>query len=793
MMGLTPRPEELAPFTVEFTQPFADVELRHWEPTPYAGVDYTLPLNPSHAANAEVLRGLTAAQISFLARNGFVVIHSQEEQFSDIRDSVSTYYGQPYFLTTDAAFHALHLTFDEMLKALEREQLRPEMIAIARAVLEEVLAYQPVVGGTGIETDARDAVAYLSVALRLLDPEAVIDPAVEDLVSQQIDQIMAEGGRADSVLFPEFEDDYGAYRPVGHYAGDPELEGYFRGMTWFGRVHFALHPDNPDGVRPSRLPLIITLALRRGEMGNETAAEAWARVHEVLTFLIGPSDDAGPIELAALMDEVYGLEIGAADLADEDLWREFLSRAGELPAPQINSTFVDWLYQLEAVAGWRFMGQRFTIDAFILQNLVFDRVGARPDGGLRLLPSGLDVLAAFGSAPALDALQAGGTTQYSGYLDQMAALREAIQAQPEEQWLARFYEAWLYAFFPLLDANGSAYPSYMRSPAWHYREVSSVLGSWAELKHDTVLYTKIPEAAGGGGPPSSPPAPGYVEPNPEAFYRMAYAAEAIARGLEARGMDASTVASRGDYTGHSVTLYETVWAMADLGERLLTLGEYAENELRGQPRTDEEAYYIIQACLGLEECQVERERSYGQEAEMEPAPIVAVVAGGGSQLDEVLEVATGYVDRIYVVVPIEGQMQVAQGGVYSYFEFTQPRSDRLTDEAWRERLAGPDAPSLPAWASNFVLVGGEPTDWLAFHVGDELYLTEEGAGLNVRAEASASAEILVQLENAWLSIVDGPVQADGYTWWRVQAWSWEDNVEVQGWVVENQDWFARWP
>jgi hypothetical protein len=786
----------LAPFTVDLAQPFANTELRHWEPAPYAGVDYPLPLNPREATNAEVLSGLTGAQLSFLARNGFVVIHSQEEQFSDIRDSVSRYNGQPYFLTTDAAFHALHLTFDEMLKALEREQLRPQMIAITQAVLQEVLGYLPRLEGTEIEGEARDAAAYLSVALNLFDPEAVIDPAVEGVVSQQIDQIMAEGGRQGSVLFPGFEDDYGAYRPVGHYAGDPELERYFRGMTWFGRVHFVLNPGNPEAQRPSRLPLIITLAMRRAETGSETAAEAWGRIHEVLTFLIGPSDDAGPIELATLMDEVYGLQIAPADLADRDLWEEFLSRADELPAPQINSTFVNWLSELETIAGWRFMGQRFTIDASVLQNLMFDRVRARADGELRLLPSGLDVMAAFGSAPALESLETGGAMEFAGYLDQMTGLREAVRAQPEEQWLARFYDAWLYSFFPVLDANDAAYPAYMQTEAWSYREMNTALGSWAELKHDTILYTKIPEAAGGGGPPSSGPAPGYVEPNPDAFYRMAYAAEAIVRGLEMRGMYSPDTGPSGNYyAGGSVTLYDAVWAMAELSDRLLTLGEYADNELRGFPPAGDEAYYIMQGCLGLEECQVQRERSYGNiEAEMEPAPIVAVVAGGGSRLDEVLEVGTGYIDRIYVVVPIEGQMQVAQGGVYSYYEFPQPRSDRLTDEAWRERLAGPDAPGLPAWASNFVLPGGEPTEWLAFHVGDAFSLTEAGAGLNVRAEPSVSAEVVAQLEGqAELSIEGGPVEADGYTWWRVHVWSWSGGVDAEGWIVENQEWYWRWP
>jgi hypothetical protein len=781
--------ERLEAFTVDVGLPFADVGLRAWEAAPYAGEDYALPLNPDDAANAEVLSGLTAAQLAFLAENGFVVIHSQEDQFSDIRDSVSEYNGQPYFLTTDAAFHALHLTFDEMLKALEREQVRGQMVAITQAVLDEVRSYRPALEGTEIEAEGLAAEAYLSVALKLFDPEAALAPAVEEMVSQQVDQIMAGEGRAYSVLFPEFEDDYGAYRPVGHYAGDPELEQYFRGMTWFGRVHFCLR-DDPPACTPSRLPLVITLAMRRAEMGDQTAAQAWADIHEVLTFLIGPSDDAGPSELAALMDAVYGSRQETADLADEGLWTEFLARAGELPAPRINSTFVDWLDQLEADIGWRFMGQRFTLDSFVLQNLVFDRVEPLADGTARLLPSGLDVMAAFGSAPALAALEASGATAFPRYLDQMDMLQEAVRAQPEDQWLARFYEAWLYAFFPVLGGHDSAYPVYMQTDAWAYRELNSGLGSWAELKHDTILYTKIPEAAGGGGPPSSGAAPGYVEANPDAFYRMAFAAEILVEGLRARGMDTSEAVPSGDYTtGYSVILSDAVEAMAWLAQRFLTLGDIAVRELAGEALTEDD-YAAIQACLGLEECQVLRERSYGLEAEMEPAPIVAAVAGGGSQLDRVLEVATGYIDRIYVVVPIEGQVQVAQGGVYSYYEFTQPRSDRLTDQAWRERLVGPEAPELPAWASHFVLPGGAATEWLAFRLGDVYIVSEEGAGINGRAGASRSAEILFQLDPGdYVTFLEGPMEADGYTWWRVSTWTMQG--EVEGWVVENHEWYER--
>ena len=59
----------------------------------------------------------------------------------------------------------------------------------------------------------------------------------------------------------------------------------------------------------------------------------------------------------------------------------------------------------------------------------------------------------------------------------------------------------------------------MQSPAWVDKQLNTVLGSWSELKHDTILYAKQAYAELGGGPPPPPPLPpkGYVEPVPE-FY-----------------------------------------------------------------------------------------------------------------------------------------------------------------------------------------------------------------------------------------------------------------------------------
>jgi hypothetical protein len=59
----------------------------------------------------------------------------------------------------------------------------------------------------------------------------------------------------------------------------------------------------------------------------------------------------------------------------------------------------------------------------------------------------------------------------------------------------------------------------------------------------------------------------------------------------------------------------------------------------------------------------------------------------------------GDVLPLYAVVTINGRKWLAAGGVFSYYEFHQPMSNRLTDEAWRNMK---HRPALPGWAAGYV-------------------------------------------------------------------------------------------
>ena len=145
----SPSPAPLQPVAAVSERPFSPAEVLNQAPIEkYAGLNVFLPFNLEKAQNMDVLADLTPAHLEQLEQNGFTLLQTQEEQFYEIRERVAIWHGQPYFLTTDAAYHALHLEFDALLKALEREHLRPKIIRITQALLEEVLTYNRQVEGS---------------------------------------------------------------------------------------------------------------------------------------------------------------------------------------------------------------------------------------------------------------------------------------------------------------------------------------------------------------------------------------------------------------------------------------------------------------------------------------------------------------------------------------------------------------------------------------------------------------------------------------------------------------------
>ncbi|MGB9722982.1 MAG: DUF3160 domain-containing protein [Chloroflexia bacterium] len=664
-------------------------------PAAYPG--YALPVDVEALGNYDRFT-FSEAQRALLAQNGFVVAPATWLEFYPLYES-TRYQDLPVFITTDSVYHVYHLIFDKMLRDLEREYFEPAIRALTAACLKSAQDLYAELRGTALERDARSVVAYFAVADALINPQAVTPPEVADLVSAELALIEAHRGPNASPIFSQYCpsrchpcastpecsrepclcEDYSQYLPRGHYNRSEQLQRYFRAMMWYGRINMRLaQPDE------TRMALLITYILRNTRVAGRPAAEVWAQVYDPTAFIVGKADDLGFHEYGAIWDAIFGPDAPASAVADGAKFAAFVAAARQLPPPQINSMWVYiWEDEEEVTQGFRFMGQRFVLDAYIFEQLIEREVEGRR------LPKGLDVLAAMGSEEAYAILEEMGETAYYRYPEQMAKLRREISALQLDSWTQNLYWAWLYALQPLIEPKGAAYPAFMQTQAWTRKDLHTALGSWTELKHDTILYAKQVMAEMGGGPPPTPPR-GWVEPNPEAYARLLALAQMTRDGLESRGL-----------------LSENVRLNLRRLEDLLTfLLDAAQRELAGQSLSDqdyERIHYYGGELEAITLAAADQEEIGGSPffEEEEQAALVADVATDPH--GQVLEEAVGRVFEIYVVIPDGvGGLHIARGGVFSYYEFPWPMDDRLTDEKWRAMLSSGQVPDRPAWTAMFI-------------------------------------------------------------------------------------------
>jgi hypothetical protein len=318
------------------------------------------------------------------------------------------------------------------------------------------------------------------------------------------------------------------------------------------------------------------------------------------------------------------------------------------------------------------MGQRFVLDGYIFDELTQAEVSGR------LLPKGLDVMAALGSDEAYAILDGMGETAYAHYPEQMTKLRGEISALQIDSWTQSLYWNWLYALDPLLGPKDGRYPTFMRTQAWTRKDLHAALGSWTELKHDTILYAKQAYSAGVGQPIPY----GWVEPNPRAYARLLALTRMTYSGLQSRGLLSE----------------QTEENLTDLDQLLTFLLDVAQRELAGEVLCSGDCWRIH--AYGDELERLTLAAANAEDREDVEAALVADVAT--SPTGEVLEEATGHIFEIFAVVPDGSDgLQIAKGGTFSYYEFPWPMSDRLTDEAWREMLEE-DAPERPDWTTMFI-------------------------------------------------------------------------------------------
>lgn len=644
-----------------------------------------------------------------LEKNGFVIVPTKA--YKDMNDAYKGLHkgNIPIFVTTDSILHTTHLLFDSLLRIIEFDHLMGDLKRLTGSILNASLDDYKTTENAEVKKAVYANTAFFSVAAGLLNEKAAILPEMDNLINAELRLIKNHEGFKKSPVFGYLED-YSQYGPRGHYTRNEKFKSYFKAMIWYSRMGFYLNPSRSLQItramtkQLTRQALLILKALNKSDIEGEKALDVWERIYEPTTFFVGKTDDLDVHDYKGLALKIYGKIPGVKELADESRLEQLMSEARKLRKPRILSTVLldtedEKKGAKDITIGFRFMGQRFVPDSYIFQNLVYPEVklymgSAKPftlvmslRGPIRGFPRGLDLMAVMGSERAEEIIKHEGDSDYQKYNEQLAKLKKEFDLETKV-WASSLYWSWLYCLKPLFSPVGSNAPTSMQNETWRGKALNTAIGSWAELRHDTILYAKQSYTMlAGGAPPPPQFTRGYVEPYPEVFVRVRGMIEGMRKGLVSRGLLDKRIEEK-------LRNYEKL---------LGTLEAIAKKEMNGEQLSQKEYQTIWKIASTLESVtrfphEIMSKIRSGTDEKM--AIIADVHTDPNSK--QVLEEGVGYPFIIYVRVTIDGREQIVQGPVFSYYEFKQPMANRLTDEQWQQMLQKGEEPPLPPWTGEFI-------------------------------------------------------------------------------------------
>lgn len=626
---------------------------------------YQVAPDLSNIQNLKRFYGFSEEQIKLLSQNGFVVLDPNPDKahyymkMYDIYEE-NEYKQIPNFVTVDVALHIYHKFFGETLKGIEKEKLFQALQQLTDHMLQKSLQLYHKAENESVKKDLAHTVIYFSVANQLINRSyGDIPRDLKAIAQKEIEEIENVTGYSKSPLFG-FDINYEQFVVRGHYAGDEVLEAYFKTMMWYGLVGHPFYDEgqNIDYESTARSLLITYIAFLELDGNNDIAL--WDKIYAPTNFFVGQSDDITLFDLKEVIQKVYGENASPQAFKDEAYHAKLKEAIDQLPEPQIRHKLITGAVDTPVDKQFRFMGQRYTLDANILQELMVPI--------LRPVPTGLDVAAAFGNerAEVLAKEKYLHKLAPEKYSSELSKLKDKVESLTEKDWQKNLYNGWLWVLKSVWTAKDSmaGLPFFMTNQPWQDKNIQTGLGSYAELKHDTVLYAKQPAAEMGGGEEVQEYYPNYVEPAVEVYDRLLWLVKYSRVNLLKRGL----LSDNGD---HALKELERIYEL---------FRTCAVKQLENTPLTEDEDMALKRIGGTLEFIHDTLANTYNQSLSSAVISDVAGIADVGM----FLEIGTGLPSEMLVAVTYEGKVYLARGAVYSYYEFLSEKP--LTDQEWHEQL-----------------------------------------------------------------------------------------------------------
>ena len=637
--------------------------------------------NPAMTVNMFQIDDVNKPFLSHLAHHNFSIIPTKNEQLFNIYEQ-NEYNSMPNYITTDVFLQAYHMYFSYVLKSLEKHCFIPRIQALNKAMHKEAMKIAESTANAELKDLAEFNAAYFSVANELLTGESLDVPgSYASTVEQEISNIFAEKAAMSPMMGKDIKFQYDLFKPRGHYTRTDESKRYFRTMMWLQTATFC--SEQKKAVKQATM-----MAYLLNNIDRKVAKEGLG-VYKTLDFLMGEPDNVAIIDVA---DYLTSKKISSVNkITDATTLKDVNTLLSSLF--KTRNRITSKIGEANCENKMNFMPQRYTPDGYVLSRMFDEKPNSKVP-----FPRGLHVFSAFGveAADRVNEDYYQDADNWSGYTDEMKTMKAKMTKFAD--WDKSMYNKWMQCLVQLQNTNKD-YPDYMKTESWSRKNLNTALASWAELKHDAILYAEQPICAecGGGGEFPEPIRMGYVEPNLVFWQKMKEMLVLTDKLLTDNGFMTEALRSRtstlNDYMDFCIKVTKK-----ELAGKMLSEEEYGEIKCMGSSLE----WFTLSV--------IEPDSELGSWDEVKGADrSVALVADVftrnilGCQKCGILSEATGNADIIYVNVIIDGKIFLTRGATFSYYEFVNPLDKRYTDEEWQERLEKDDVPARPLWMQPLIL------------------------------------------------------------------------------------------
>ena len=651
--------------------------------------------NTNNIVNLFQFKDIDKEILEKLQQNNFVITKGNNLQLFHAYEE-NDYRQVPNFITTDLYLQAFHMYFSYILKSLEKQHIIPTLEMLCHSFNAACIKLAEQTEDESLKDMAEHAATFYAIPYYLLTNKTLTVPSkYETEYQEEIEHInKQEDNFSDFLSYKDAYFPYSLFKPRGHYTREPQLQAYFKAMMWLQTACFCR--EQQEQLKRSIFQAAVLCTYK--SIDQTPLIKLYQHIYTPLTFLMGEADNLSIFDIARILEKNNAIHIEDALTARQiekvnQALIELAKHKNNIK-PQIEITCRDKI---------NFMLQRYLSDNEVIQKLV----DVNPNSQ-RAYPKGLDVFATFGTGTAESLLidfykEPNNWSEYSKELQQ---LKDKFKTSKSTQ--LSVYELWMKSLLTMQQTDKNN-PGFMQTPEWGYKNLNTALASWAELKHDAILYGEQPMAAecGGAGPPD-PIVVGYVEPNLPFWRKMENILQATRLILQQNDCMTDDLKGKTDQLNDYVTFLIQVTEKELRGEKL-TEPEYRTLEYMGSS-IEYFTLSVVDPDLHLDDWSLVQG----------PDKSIAIVADiytrniRGCNKNGILHIATGNANNIYVVVEIEGNLYLTRGATFSYYEFVQPLGTRLTDEEWQKMLEEKKAPAVPEWMKS-ILIEKEP------HVNERVF------------------------------------------------------------------------